>query len=170
MGNVLALDLSTKRSGWAIKTEKGLEYGAISASSPRPESRIIKMREGIKELLLKYKVDTIVIEEVRQDGYNNHTAKLLLWLQGIVTVAAFERDAAIKIEYIHPSSWRSKLKIQGKAVKREQQKAIDIKWANEHYNLSLGMSQDDEADAIGILSSYEITNPEPKIVDGFEFA
>lgn len=170
MGNVLALDLSTKRSGWAIKIDGKLEYGAIPISGSHVEQRIPKMRDAVIEIIKKYPdIDTLVIEEIVRDGKNDHTGKVLMWLQGFIAVAAFELNPAIKIEYVNASHWRSKIGLQKYATKREVQKQMDIQYANDKYNLKLTPSQDDEADAICILSSYE-TEHNVKIVDGFEFA
>lgn len=151
---VLALDLSTHRSGWAIEVNGKLEYGAIESASSDVEKRIGIMREGILNLLERYDVDTVVIEEVRPDGYNSRTGKVLTWLQGCIDVAIYEYNKKIKIVFIGPSSWRSVLGIQGYRIKREQQKLLDIKWVNNHFNLSLSNAQDDEADALAILASY----------------
>lgn len=168
MAKVLALDLSTKRSGYALRDDNNeLIYGAISSSDNRVEKRITKMRDEVVKLIRKYDIDTIIAEEVRQDGLNNHTAKVLMWLQGCIAVAAWEVDPAIKVEFIGASSWRSKLKLQGRAVKRDVQKAIDIKYVLDKYGIK---TLDDEADAICILDAYAIEHPAPVILEGgFQF-
>lgn len=169
MGNVLALDLSTKRSGWAIKVDGKLEYGAVSVTGQNAEIRIPKMRDGILEIIKKYPdITNIIIEEVTQDGKSSHTGKVLMWLQGFIAVSAYQLNPAISIEYANASHWRSQIGLQKYAVRRESQKKMDIAFANEKYNLSLGESNDDEADAICLLTAYE-TEHKSKIVDGFEF-
>ena len=158
--NILALDLSTKRSGWAVKCgQNEVEYGVIASSAADVEKRIGIMRDGVIDLINKYNIDIIIAEEVRPENgestrRNAHTEKVLLWLQGIIAIAAYEQNPKIKYELIGASSWRSKLGIQGYRVKREEQKKIDIDFANKKYNLKLTTSQDDEADALGILTSY----------------
>lgn len=161
--NILAIDASTKSSGWAIQCNDGeIHSGVIASSSADVEKRITIMRDGIKELLTKYNINTIVIEDVRPDGYNNHTARVLMWLQGVIAVAAYEVDKNIKFELIGASSWRSKIGIQGYRVTRENQKKKDIDYANQRYGLSLTYDQDDEADALCILASFVAAGPEPK--------
>lgn len=151
---ILALDLSTKRSGWAFMDENNeLKYGVVVQSSKDVEKRIAGMRDGILEVIKEYKPDIVVAEEVRPDGYNNHTGKVLNWLQGCIAIAAYEYDKNISLEFIGASSWRSEIGIQGYRIKRDAQKIKDIEYANEHYNLNLTLNQDDEADAIGILSA-----------------
>ena len=49
---VLALDLSTRSSGYALGVENSLEkHGFISASNTNPIKRIIKMRDVFKKYL-----------------------------------------------------------------------------------------------------------------------
>lgn len=164
MEKVLALDLSTKRSGWAYyeAADCMTQYGVIASSSADVEKRIGVMRDGIIDLLKKLDVKTIVIEEVRPDGYNNHTGKVLTWLQGVIAVAVYEYDKHINIEFIGASSWRSKLGIQGYRIQREQQKKMDIEYVNKNYGFNLTSEQDDEADALCILASFVATGPDSK--------
>ena len=61
----LALDLSTKSSGWAVFDDEELvDYGCITASSNDLIKRIQKIIYGLDDVLEKYKVDKIVVEEV----------------------------------------------------------------------------------------------------------
>ena len=156
--NVLALDSSTKRTGYAFFKEDQLQYGAIASASTNVERRIGIMRDEIIKIIKENDIDTVVMEEVRPDGYNNRTGKVLHWLQGCIVVAIFELNPKIKVEFIGPSSWRSVIGIQGYRIKRDQQKQKDIEYANKTYNLELKPSQDDEADAIGILAAYRQNN------------
>ena len=93
------------------------------------------------------------MEEVRPCGMMNHTSKLLTWLKGCIVVAIYEYDKNINVEFIGPSSWRSILGLQGYRIQRAEQKKRDIEYANKAYGLNLTQDQDDEADAIGILSA-----------------
>ena len=165
MEKILSLDLSTKRSGWAYyeMPDCKIEYGVIASSAADIEKRIGVMRDGIIELLKTYKVEKIIIEEVRPDGYNNHTGKVLTWLQGCIAIAVYEYDKNITIDFIGASSWRSVLGLQGYRVQREQQKQLDIKYANELMNIQLTSEQDDEADAICILYAYIKDNSNIKV-------
>jgi Holliday junction resolvasome RuvABC endonuclease subunit len=66
---ILALDLSTKSSGWAIFDEGQLiDYGCITSASTDLIKRIFIMSDGIEEALNKYNIDKIVVEEVRPEG------------------------------------------------------------------------------------------------------
>lgn len=156
MNNILALDASTKRTGYAyFDKNNDLQYDVISSASTYPERRIGIMRDEIIKLIQENNIDTIVMEEVRPDGMNLHTGKILTWLQGCIKVAVFEYNKNIEVNFIAPSSWRSALGIQGYRIKRNEQKKIDIDFANKKYNLNLTSSQDDEADAICILTAFK---------------
>lgn len=155
MENILALDLSTKSSGWAIKTENKLEYGCITASSSEPKARIVKMRDEILKIIKQYNVTRIIVEEVRPDLQNSHTQKMLTWLQAEIVIPVYEYNKNIEIDFILPNSWRSKIGIKtGASVKREALKAKDIEYVKNKYGLTVN---DDIADAIGILDS--VLNP-----------
>lgn len=152
MNNILALDLSSKSSGYAVSIDNQLvDYGEIQSSSTDVVKRIMIMRDGVIELIRKYNINRIVVEEVRTDYKNAHTYKILTWLQGSVVIAAREADSKIDIKYIQPSSWRSKIGIKtGRGIKREELKRADIQYVKDKYNINVG---DDAADAIGILDS-----------------
>ena len=66
----LALDLSTKSSGWSVFNNKGLEaHGCITASSTDVISRIYKITEEVKNIFLKYTdISAVVLEEVRPEN------------------------------------------------------------------------------------------------------
>ena len=163
--NILALDASTQRTGWALKTDNKTNYGYIAASSSRVEARIIKMRDEVLNIVKTYNIEKIVMEEVRPDGLNQHTGIVLRWLQASIVLAVFEYNKNIEVEFIGPSSWRSKLGLQGYKIKRDEQKKRDIKYAEGRYGLDL-KGDDDIADALCILDYA--TKSAPIILDGFE--
>lgn len=149
---ILALDLSTKQSGYALGVDGELEkHGFISASNNNPIKRIIKMRDQITKILKIYNIKKIIMEQVRPE-YNSHTMKILMWLQAAIVIAAYEIDPQIQCEFIGASSWRAQLKIkQGRGVKRNQLKPQDIQYVKNKYNIQVN---DDEADAICIFDAY----------------
>ena len=169
MSNILALDMSTHRTGWATMVDNEYKYGAISSASKDVEKRIGIMRDSILKIIQEYNIDTVIMEEVRPDGMNNRTGKVLNWLQGCVTVAIYEYNKKISVETIGTNTWRAALKIQKWGVQRDEFKRKDIDFVNTHYGLSLQYNQDDEADAICILTAYmknkeglNITTMKPK--------
>ena len=139
---ILALDLSTKQSGYALGEDKNLiKHGYISASARDPIKRIIK-NEAIQK---------IVMEQVRPQ-FNSHTNKILMWLQAAIVIKAYEINPKIQYDFIGASTWRSVLKIkQGRGIKREQLKPQDIQYVKNKYNITVN---DDQADAICIFDAY----------------
>lgn len=148
---VLSLDLSTKSSGWAIFIDKKLEsYGCITASSTDVIKRIQKIIDELKIEMNKYKIDKIIVEEVRPEGNgtNQRTHKVLMWMQAALEFMVHDNFKNIPIEYIVPSSWRAKCGIKnGRGVRRDSVKQYDINFVKETYGIEVN---DDIADAIGI--------------------
>lgn len=153
MKNILALDLSSKSSGWCVSiNNKLIDYGCIQSSSGDVIKRIIIMRDSIINVIKKYNINQIIIEEVRTDYKNVHTYKILTWLQGVIAVAAYETNSKINIEYIQASSWRSKIGIHtGRGIKRDVLKQEDIKYVKNKYNID---ANDDICDSICLLDAY----------------
>ena len=149
---ILSLDNSTKSTGYAIGANGKLEsYGCITASSKDVVKRIIKMRDQLSKIIKDNKIDKIVMQEVRPQ-YNSHTNKVLMWLQAVIVVAAYQINAKIQFEFIQAVQWRATLKIkQGRGVTREKLKPQDIQYVEDKYNIKVN---DDEADAICIFDAY----------------
>lgn len=149
--NILSLDLSTKSSGWAVFEEnKLIDYGCIASASTDLIKRIHIMTDGIKEVLNKYKIDKIVVEEVRPDvgSSNLQTHRALMWLQAATAFLVHDEFNKTEIEYIYPSSWRAACGIKnGRGVRRESLKQYDIIFVKETFGIDVN---DDIADAIGI--------------------
>lgn len=156
---LLSLDLSTKSSGWAVFEDgKLLDYGCITASSTDLINRIHKMTNEINSLVLnKYKINKIIVEEVRPEGGygvgNQKTHKALMWLQAAIAIFIHDTYPEIEIEYIYPSSWRASLGIKnGRGIKRQTLKEADMEFVKNKYRINVN---DDIADAICIgLAQY----------------
>lgn len=154
--NILTLDLSTKSSGWAYGKNEQLKYhGCITVSSKAVEQRIIQMRKQIIGLICNYKPDKIIMEEVRPQ-INSHTNKVLMWLQGVVVIAAYECYKKCEIQFVNATEWRAAVHIkQGRGIKRDEVKLNDIQYVKNKYNIEVN---DDQADAICIFDSYWVKN------------
>lgn len=160
---ILALDASTKNSGYAIFDNKKLiQYGCIQSSKNNVIERILYMIKEIDKLIDEYQIEKIILEEVLpkneayDDGANHHANpkvfKPLMWLQGGINFMIYTKHKDIEIEYILPNQWRSKVGIRtGRGIKRESLKAADIKFAKETFDIDVN---DDIADACGIGWSY----------------
>lgn len=149
--NILSLDLSSKSSGWAFfENNKLIDYGCITSASTDLIKRIYIMRDGIQEVLNKYAIDKVYIEEVRpQGGFgagNIQTHRALMWLQAAIAFMLHDFNKKIVLEYVYPSTWRATIGIKnGRGIKRESLKQADIAFVKERYNISVN---DDIADAI----------------------
>ena len=149
---ILALDLSTKSSGWAIFQDGILiDYGCISSTSTDLMKRINIMLDGIKEILQKHNdIEKIYAEEVRpENGMQNiKTHRALMWLQGVIALEIYNFNKKIELELVYPSSWRAAIGIKtGRGIKRTSLKEKDMQFVKENYNLDVN---DDIADAICI--------------------
>lgn len=152
---LLALDASTKATGCAIFKDKELMASTvITASSTDLYKRIHKMVDNILAIVEQIGINKIVMEEVIPDpSKNTNTFKALMYLQALIHIEMHDKFPKVEIELVYPSSWRSVCGIKnGRGIKREQEKAEDIKFANKTYNLSL--TSDDQADAICIGHAY----------------
>lgn len=149
--NILSLDLSSKSSGWAFfENNKLIDYGCITSASTDLIKRIYIMRDGIQEVLNKYAIDKVYVEEVRpQGGFgagNIQTHRALMWLQAAIAFMLHDFNKKIVLEYVYPSTWRATIGIKnGRGIKRESLKQADIDFVKERYNISVN---DDIADAI----------------------
>lgn len=151
----LALDLSTKSTGWAIYEDTTLlTYGLFTAYSTDVVNRIQKITKEIQTLVESYpEIKQVLMEEVLpqndQFGVGNlHTHKVLMWLQASIIFMLHEKNMDIKIEYLYPSEWRAACGIQtGRGVKRNKLKQSDIDFVKKHFHID---TNDDTADAIAL--------------------
>lgn len=147
----LSLDMSTKSSGWSVfENEELIDYGCIVSTSTDLIKRIQVMINGVKDVLDKYNIKKIYVEEVRPDvgGKNLATHRALMYLQAAIEFLIHDYFPYTKIEYIYPSSWRAKCGIKnGRGIKRNVLKEMDKQFVKDHYNIEVN---DDIADAICI--------------------
>ena len=152
---VLAIDASTKSTGVALFDDtKLIKYGCLTASSTDLIKRIQSIIQQLKIFLQNETIDKVVLEEVRpENGLQNiKTHRALMWLQAAIAFFLHEAHPKTEIEYVYPSEWRAKCGIKnGRGVRRESQKAGDIQFVKETYNIDVN---DDIADAIGIGHAY----------------
>lgn len=152
---LLALDASTKSTGFAVFRDKELLVcNCITASSTDLYKRIHKMVDSILTIVEQIGIEKIVMEEVIPDhSKNTNTFRALMYLQALIHIEIHDKHPEVQIEMIYPSSWRSVCGIEdGRGSKREQKKQKDISFANQTYGLSL--TNDDTADAVCIGYAY----------------
>lgn len=132
--NVLALDLSTHKTGYAVFTKGVLKtYGLLEAEGNNYHERILFVREKIIEKVNEFKIDYIILEEVPVTKNNNlSVAHDLCVCQGVVVGVCGQLDLGLRL--YSPTSWRS---IMGtydgtrEGTKRDVQKEKAVNLANE---------------------------------------
>lgn len=146
---ILGLDLSSKSSGYSVFDDgKLIDYGCITSGSNNLYKRIDVMVDGVKEVLDKYQINHVYIEDVLiSDVHNNHTIfKALTYLQGFVLHLLDKYN--IKYTFFVASEWRAACGIHtGRGIKRETLKLKDIAFVKEKFGIDVN---DDVADAICI--------------------
>lgn len=155
---VLGLDASTSATGWSILTDGELiECGLVKPKSGDWRERIKIIRDEIKDIIQKYGVESVYMEDVPLEQKNINTLYKLSVLQG--WLCSLFDSLNIKVEMQTPVQWRSKLQMfdgtnQGKQRKHMKEKAVEM--ANSMFDLELKKSHDDIAEAILIGYSHFI--------------
>lgn len=170
---ILALDPSTKNTGWSIFINQDLHaHGYISAGSTNLFNRIHYMIDELKKIIEKYNPEKAILEDPLPEDvkHNIQTFKALTYLQGFI--CDLLNDNKIEYKFYTSSEWRKKCGIRtGAGIKRDPLKASDIAFVQNQFGIKVN---DDEADAICIgfaAVGGEIKKPQI-IIDnsGFEFA
>lgn len=156
---ILSIDASTHSTGWALFADKKLiDYGCITSNKKNVFENIFTITRGIDAILKQYpEVKQIYLEEVlpKNEAYDDlglHHAKPsvfkpLMWLQAGINFIVYIKYPKVKIDYVYPSTWRSKVGIStGRGKRREALKEADCLMAQKLFNLD--KFNDDVADAI----------------------
>lgn len=156
---ILAIDGSTKSTGFAVFKGKNLEKVWHKTSASADLVRRIKvMRDEMREAIKQYNITTVVMEEVRPDrgATNPATMKALMWLQAAFAIMVHDEFPKTKIVYIYPSEWRAACGIHtGRGIKRDTLKEADMDFVARNY---AQVANDDEADAVCIGHAYITKN------------
>lgn len=160
MSKLLALDQSSLITGWAVfDNNKIQEYGKISLSSGTPvEKRLIQIKQQVSELIDKFKIDEVVLEDIQMQANvvnNVVTFKTLAWVQSVILVLCAERG--IPATLVLASSWKHTLGIKG--ANRAAQKKNAQEYVLNNYSIK---TIQDTVDAICIGLHYIKQNSEEK--------
>lgn len=145
MGVLLALDQSTRCSGYAIFQDG--EYvcsGVIDKSKSKLDTheRSFEMARDLWRVMKKYKPTNLVIEDV-QNQNNTKTLVILARLQGMLI--GYAEAHGVKTHILLPSQWRKVLSYnQGPKVKRSELKQQSIDYIK---NILGKEMPEDEAEA-----------------------
>lgn len=165
---ILALDMATKKTGWALFDYKGslLEYGLLRTTRDETKERMEELYFQICKIIhLHPKLTTIVFEDVPLNNHNNlKTGKDLAILQGVILSLCFEYE--LDYALYNPSSWRSKIGLYNgtrEGMKRSYQKQAAVDKVNELFGFNFiynetetksKLTDDDKAEAICLGLAY----------------
>lgn len=148
---LLALDQSSRITGWAVfEDKKLLNYGKFTITDDRGEVRLYKIRQKVKELIETYNINEVVMEDIQlQESKINNIAtfKILAQVLGVIQELLVELD--IPQAAVVSSSWKSTLGIKGRT--RPDQKRNAAAWVQQTYGIE---PSQDTVDAICIGEHY----------------
>lgn len=150
---ILALDQSTRASGWSIFIDNKLkDYGSWSIEKNLSlEKRLLLIINNIQDIINKYNPNIIYIENIqlqKDESYNIgvDTFQKLAQLQGAIILLCSYNN--IEYHLVYPSEWRKSCNfLKGNDKKRQSQKKIAQEYVRQQYNVDC---TEDEADAICI--------------------
>lgn len=147
MSRLLALDQSSRISGWAFFNEGSLEaYGKFIANQDDLGERLNYIKAEVVKLIEKFDVNEVVFEDIQyQNNVRNNvqTFKTLAEVFGVIYEMLTDRN--IPNNAVLASVWKSTLGIKGKT--RPEQKRNAQQFVLDTYNIK---ATQDECDAICI--------------------
>lgn len=152
MIKVLALDSSTRVTGWAVFEDGAFARSGtidLKRSKADAEDRIKIMCHEIIAVLKKEKPDIIVVEKVSV----NRNLDTIRKLSRIIDVCFFYTILLgnVRFHEYSPSEWRSALGMQRRYGGRQIYKALATKYADKNFKAGV---EEDEGDAICIGAAY----------------
>lgn len=163
---ILALDQSSRITGWSVFEDGGLlEYGKFDASTVGTDfgKRLTHIQQKISSLIKQHNIEHVVFEEIQLQntvGNNVVTFKTLAYVQAAIIILLHELNIPYTI--VASSSWKSALGIKGRA--RAEQKRAAQEWVVSTYGVR---PTQDECDSI-CIGSYQLKTNEH--VEGFDWA
>lgn len=142
MGNTLALDQSSRTTGYCIGSPTGeiISYGQKNFASLQEQYHFFS------SLLGQHAITTLVIEDTFM-GANTTTYKTLCEVIGMFKTLAFLNDLEL---YIYPAaSWRRKVNLRGKG--RTEVKRAAVAMVDKLYGIKVAQ---DTSEAILIYKAY----------------
>lgn|GEM_PF-2626038 len=172
MFKIVGLDLANT-TGYAILAESKLTgYGVLNSTHPAETFRChdytyIERAKSLsrlcKELIIKESPDLIVIEQTNKSK-SRFTQKQLEFIH--YAVLEDLREYRDKIIYIDTSAWRTGLSLNATKEDRKHNALVkkklargkitpkhrSVRWANETFDLTLKLKDNDIADAIALVA------------------
>lgn len=148
--NILALDQSSRTSGYAIFQEgKLVNSGTFTYDDDDISLRLVKIRNKVISLIQQYEINKILLEDIQLQGQTNNVTTYKVLAEVLGVLEELSREMSIPHEIIHSQTWKSTLDIKGRD--RTTQKKNAQLYVLETYQKKVSQ---DESDAICIGSSY----------------
>jgi hypothetical protein len=179
---VVGFDPSS-HTGWALFEDKRLvDFNVINvkipslnfkpdpSKSPEYPFNLLKsskeMADAMYAIIETYKPIHLVVIENTVKGRNRTIQRWLEWMHKDFLELLIKNN--YKFLYLDPSEWRAKLGLRlskeqkkhnrevssGKSKKRINKKHLSIDYANSRYNLKLKVKNNNEADALNLVTAY----------------
>lgn len=141
----LALDQSTRKTGWSIYDNKELiKYGIFESSLDDEIARGHRLKEWMFNMITTWQIDKVGIEGIQyQQNMGVTTFEKLARLQGILLEGLYSLEIPYKI--CPTNTWRAHCQVKGRS-RSDKKKSMQL-LAKQWFDISVS---DDEADAIGI--------------------
>lgn len=154
MTKILALDQSSRITGWAVfEDDKLIDSGKFTVSDDDIGIRLVKIRKKVLELISQFEIDKVYFEDIQLQGNvtnNVQTFKVLAEVFGVIYETLKEID--IPNETVLAGTWKSKLGIKG--TRRDEQKRNAQAYVQNTYGKKVSQ---DESDAI-CIGTYAVLN------------
>lgn len=148
--NILALDQSSRTSGYAIFQDGKLaNSGTFTYDDDDISLRLVKIRNKVISLIQQYEINKILLEDIQLQGQTNNVTTYKVLAEVLGVLEELSREMSIPHEIIHSQTWKSTLDIKGRD--RTTQKKNAQLYVLETYQKKVSQ---DESDAICIGSSY----------------
>lgn len=145
MSNLLALDQSSRTTGYAIYVDGKLNnYGKFTLEDEDIGLRLVKFRDKIIQLLNDYEINEVAFEEIQMQNNvvnNVQTFKILSEIYGVLQELVTELNIPYTI--VSSNTWKSTMKIPKTKREEEKKRAQALV-----YQLFQVKATQDEADAI----------------------
>lgn len=131
---LLALDQSSKVSGFAIFSDRALLKWGKFDFDDEVGIRLVKIREEVAKLIKDNDIDFVAFEDIQLQnsvGNNVQTFKVLAEVYGVIHEYLEENDIPYTI--VSASRWKSKLGIKGK--NRPEQKRAAQQYVLDTFNI-----------------------------------
>ena len=165
MTKILALDQSSRITGWAVfEDDKLIDSGKFTVSDDDIGIRLVKIRKKVLELISQFEIDKVYFEDIQLQGNvtnNVQTFKVLAEVFGVIYETLKEID--IPNETVLAGTWKSKLGIKG--ARRDEQKRNAQAYVQNTYGKKVSQ---DESDAI-CIGAYAVLNV-PQTSDVFDWS